>query len=1412
MTQVFGSEATWRLDSSVDRAAVDRGPGGSARSKPYKGPESYAVEDAHLFFGRDRDAESVLATVLSSRFTLLHAPSGAGKSSLLNARIIPGLESRSWLPIRVTPGDDPTAAVRQAAIDQLLPPPEAEVFTITAAADQLGVPSSATLGELLAAYRDLELRDDLRRQLSSPVRASLDSESGGVYSGAVTPFFVRLLRGSIDVRAFAEHVAALTAGESSPAAVTSATHIGTLVDALDAPRVRAEFHALVRGLATFPIFGLRPFFEELRDVWGARHSIYSIVLVLDQFEELFTRFVDAGASTDPSSTLLDWRLRKEFFNEIDRLLGGRNDGGPPLPMRCVVSMRNEFIAQLDDLRRIAPDLGDSTIHLSFLRRDDAREAILQPAQDFGYTYDARLFDDVLATLTREGAYVEPAQLQIVCEKLWTERGATLAGARANGALPEVDFETYEALGGTRGILAGFFREYLDSLSDADRLEALEMLEPLITSSGTRNIAEWRQVVDAPFRDRTRREQLLYEMAKQTIVRFEARLGGRLVEVTHEFLIAPIRQALAEEMNRSPANVGFRQTLRGLETYRYQDFRSDLTKLLPATSVSILHENRERIAWTLWATELMLRSVVALRSEPALIQEWMHRYDSAAMAVPDAERIAVALSMSASSGHPLSRDELRLALDHADQLALSKQETQIVLQSMLRHGSPSDAPKVVECARRGAERCGVDVCRSIIAAWLESPYRKGRRNAIVAATTLPPEDKASLLIRRAMDEEVMDVRLDAVRAIVDFDDAAIAAASGVFAQQLSGSVDSAKRAYATLGLVRINGRVIPVPGIGVRTRIRVMRASRNITPAIARRLLLGSFRVGMATSLCVLGLLYGAVEWGLGPPDSDLRSWIVADWTFAIFLAPVIALLMRPVPAHPFRVTATLFQATRALMLGAILFGVLGIASGGDTRVAAMSFVVTGSIAVARIGTALAFRDHRARLNPLMQSLAGFSIAIPFMTAGLLWTRVSHPGPLWLFFVLAIAALVGAMAGLDFYAVAGVRKPNAYRGPKGSIAAKYWPVATAGAVLSLLVVAAWRAHAPELAKTVVGSGGVPPGVHAIVTQQRARVAFTVPRRATIVAYAPVLGTTRRLETRLYDSTSRLIASGGQRAPTFEGELAAGRYELELLSHSSIRLEDVLGLFAYALTGRRVSTDLASPVVASIGVLPTDSAGESTSILERLPMTWDYNPADTSKEIFTNRQSAFDLVKQLMILGHSAAAEAVMMSSAQGLAPERQSTRRLAWVADYSAGVHREEATQEQHKDSTRYSELASRLAESGWPSCAPAIQPAHPSAAASCDWFVSTSSLHVSYVMRGILRARQGDYAKAGQDFAHFLGVRTQTGGRSILKFTVIETGVFNGERVAEWQKSVEQRSDPFTPATLQLIRDSLPSTLPAVIR
>ncbi len=67
---------------------------------PYVGPRAFASDESELFFGRDREARQLYNLLLAERILLLYSPSGAGKSSLIQAKLILRLREEGY---RVTP-------------------------------------------------------------------------------------------------------------------------------------------------------------------------------------------------------------------------------------------------------------------------------------------------------------------------------------------------------------------------------------------------------------------------------------------------------------------------------------------------------------------------------------------------------------------------------------------------------------------------------------------------------------------------------------------------------------------------------------------------------------------------------------------------------------------------------------------------------------------------------------------------------------------------------------------------------------------------------------------------------------------------------------------------------------------------------------------------------------------------------------------------------------------------------------------------------------------------------------------------------------------------------------------------------------------------------------------------------------
>jgi putative ubiquitin-RnfH superfamily antitoxin RatB of RatAB toxin-antitoxin module len=71
--------------------------------EPFIGPRPFKrdVEDQMLFFGRDKESNEILSLVFSHKLILLYAQSGAGKTSIINAQVIPALEKFGYIVLPI---------------------------------------------------------------------------------------------------------------------------------------------------------------------------------------------------------------------------------------------------------------------------------------------------------------------------------------------------------------------------------------------------------------------------------------------------------------------------------------------------------------------------------------------------------------------------------------------------------------------------------------------------------------------------------------------------------------------------------------------------------------------------------------------------------------------------------------------------------------------------------------------------------------------------------------------------------------------------------------------------------------------------------------------------------------------------------------------------------------------------------------------------------------------------------------------------------------------------------------------------------------------------------------------------------------------------------------------------------------
>ena len=87
----------WRIHSEMQNEQDQ------IKVNPFIGPSPFGriIEDQVRFFGRNQETEEIVTLIFSHQLTLVYAQSGAGKTSIINAQVIPELEKYGYqvLPV-----------------------------------------------------------------------------------------------------------------------------------------------------------------------------------------------------------------------------------------------------------------------------------------------------------------------------------------------------------------------------------------------------------------------------------------------------------------------------------------------------------------------------------------------------------------------------------------------------------------------------------------------------------------------------------------------------------------------------------------------------------------------------------------------------------------------------------------------------------------------------------------------------------------------------------------------------------------------------------------------------------------------------------------------------------------------------------------------------------------------------------------------------------------------------------------------------------------------------------------------------------------------------------------------------------------------------------------------------------------
>jgi formylglycine-generating enzyme required for sulfatase activity len=328
-----------------------------------------------------------------------------------------------------------------------------------------------------------------------------------------------------------------------------------------------------------------------------------LVVFFDQFEEFFIRLGD--------------RVRRAFIEELAACL--EDDA---LEVRAVLSLRDDYFVRLDEFSARWPGVFDNRFRLRNLDEDKARLAIFLPAQQFGLSYEDELLRQLLADLESGG--VEPAQLQIVCHRLYEDLVASGQWSPEGEQAGTFTLAQYQRLGGTRAILAGYLDDVLEKLPEEEREPARGVLKSMVTGEETKAALSAREIAQDEIVRRLGLDEetvgrILAELRDHRVVRKLTLAEGESYELAHEVMVDKVWQWVTEEEARfKHARDMLRQDL---NNYR------NLGLLMPLDRLEIVNLYREEMSLSREELELLFRSALAAGCEVAY---WRDRADQAGL--------------------------------------------------------------------------------------------------------------------------------------------------------------------------------------------------------------------------------------------------------------------------------------------------------------------------------------------------------------------------------------------------------------------------------------------------------------------------------------------------------------------------------------------------------------------------------------------------------------------------------------------------------------------------------------------------------------------------------------------------------------------------------------------------------------
>jgi len=327
--------------------------------------------------------------------------------------------------------------------------------------------------------------------------------------------------------------------------------------------------------------------DEIADLLSAIATASSqrVVVFLDQAEELFVKL--GGPARNSSIE----QLKQCLANGDERI-------------SLVLSIREDYLGELYELEDELPDIMENLYRLHKLDKQQAEQAIVQPAENFGLHVERKLVDQLVEDLAREG--VEPVELQVVCDRLYEQKSA------GSDTITQRD---YEKLGGAPKIFSEYLDYALSRLPILERRVARAILKQMAVSSELKAARSLERIAQEVGQNTRLVERVTAKLVDFRLLRGLGKDKQRNYELIHEQLMQQVDEWMSEEELKL-------RDVQDLVTRELNNFQK-FGLLMGSEELHIINDHREDLSISPDEMELILRSAVHHNFEVAY---WFSRAD------------------------------------------------------------------------------------------------------------------------------------------------------------------------------------------------------------------------------------------------------------------------------------------------------------------------------------------------------------------------------------------------------------------------------------------------------------------------------------------------------------------------------------------------------------------------------------------------------------------------------------------------------------------------------------------------------------------------------------------------------------------------------------------------------------------